>query len=71
MDEKQARPFLEWLRIRAAQLIDRYWRQVEDVAAALLERQTLSGKELRQVIQQSLGLLFADIVADGSSGPCR
>jgi hypothetical protein len=68
MDEKQAKPFLEWLRIRAAQLIDNYWRQVEDVAAAVLEQQKLSGKELRQVIQQSLGLLFADILPTAVRG---
>jgi hypothetical protein len=36
---------LQWLDLQAHQIVKRGWRQVCDVAQALLERQTLSGDE--------------------------
>lgn len=42
---------LKWLRERAANLINSRWRFVEAVAAALLEHRTLTGRQVRDVIQ--------------------
>ena len=44
----------QYLRTRARNLVNRNWRQVEDLAKALLERKTLSGQEAQEVLQASL-----------------
>lgn len=47
---EQTSAFLAWLHIRTRDIIHDRWRVVKSVAAALLERETLTGEELRQVI---------------------
>ncbi len=42
---------LEQLRSEARRLVGRLWPEIERIAAALLERGTLSGAELRQVCE--------------------
>jgi hypothetical protein len=42
---------LRWLQVRTEGLIETNWPEVEAVAAALLERGTLKGKEVLAVIQ--------------------
>lgn len=41
---------------RARQLVDARWELIEAVAAALLERETLSGSELGEVLDEAHGL---------------
>ena len=41
---------VRWLQIRAAGVVNNQWPYIEAVAAALLERKTLNGKEVREVI---------------------
>jgi hypothetical protein len=45
--------YLRWLEIVAREMIDQYWPQVEAVANELIEKRSLSGKELEDVIRAS------------------
>jgi ATP-dependent Zn protease len=47
---------LKWLRIRTRNqlLVPFYWRAVEDLAAALLEKKEMSSREARLIIQNSI-----------------
>jgi hypothetical protein len=47
----EAEALLDWLRIRAAGLVDRNWRQIQKVAAALSERGTLSGEQIEEILR--------------------
>lgn len=55
-DEREARAYLRWLNIRTQNLIAFAWPDVEAAARALLERKTLSGKELRDIVLRSSAL---------------
>jgi hypothetical protein len=41
--ERATDAYLKWLGIVAADLIETHWEDVESIAAALLERGTMSG----------------------------
>jgi hypothetical protein len=41
---------IEWLRVRASDLLDRYWHEVDAVAMALSRRLELTGAEVANVI---------------------
>lgn len=47
---EQATAFLAWLHIRTRDVIHGRWNVVERVAAALMDRETLSATDLREVI---------------------
>lgn len=49
-DEESA--YLSWLFIRARNLVEAHWPQITAVAAALLEQGTLTGRELRALLEQ-------------------
>jgi ATP-dependent Zn protease len=44
----------KYLEARARNLVNHRWRMVEDLAKALLERQSLTGKEVGDVLRASL-----------------
>jgi hypothetical protein len=49
-DADEAAAFAEWLRLRTSRFLNKTWFQVEAVAAALVDRQKLSGAQFRKVI---------------------
>ena len=51
---KEQDAYCEWLRLRTADLLGQLsiWDQVDAVTGALLERETLTGRQLRSVIQE-------------------
>jgi hypothetical protein len=51
-DEQMARAHLNWLQLRADRFVALEWRLVEAVAAALLDRGTLSAEEIENVIHE-------------------
>ncbi len=51
---EEATAMLRWLRVRAQGLVRRHWACVRAVATELLERSTLSGRDVRQVIEQEI-----------------
>lgn len=50
--------YLTWLRLKVRDYVNSqlFWSQVEAVADALLERETLTGAEVRRVARQALGI---------------
>ena len=53
----------EWLKIREEAtlvLVDRYWMDIRNVAAALLERRELTGRAVTRIIKTRLRLLEED-----------
>jgi hypothetical protein len=54
-DGEQTGPFCEWLRVRAKCLVTmHYWPLVEAVAAELLKRRRLTGKQVREIIRAAM-----------------
>jgi hypothetical protein len=55
-EEKEASHAFRYLQARARNLVSNpiNWRRIEDLAKALLERQTLTGKEVKKVLAGSL-----------------
>jgi ATP-dependent Zn protease len=51
-DARGAELLLDWLRHEAEQLVAIRWREIEVVAEALLRRRTLTGEEVRAVINE-------------------
>lgn len=51
-DDDEASAYMEWLRIRARNLVRSEWELVEVLAAALLDRKTLSGHQVRKVLRR-------------------
>jgi hypothetical protein len=56
--EERRDAYLEWLRLKVRDFVAHahFWIQVEAVAAALLERETLTGAEIRQICRRALRL---------------
>jgi hypothetical protein len=44
--EEEENAFIEWLDVKTRKILDLRWREVERIAAALVERKHLSGKEV-------------------------
>jgi hypothetical protein len=68
---ERARAFLKWLGLKtrdwlASRLV---WLQIEAVVAALLERQTLSGAEVRQVRMAAVLAAVPGIAGEGHQSP--
>lgn len=60
-DAAERRAYLRWLWQRARVLVERHWPMIEAVAAALVERRTLTGEEVRGVRRAvKLGLSAAN-----------
>ena len=55
MEGDLAAAFFEYRNLRARQLVEVNWKLIEAVAAALLERETLSGDECWAVIREAWG----------------
>ena len=53
-DAEEASAFVSWLWIRANNIVRARWRMVEILAAALLERETLSYKEAQTVLRDGV-----------------
>ena len=53
-EEKERNCAFKYLEARARNLVNHRWRMVEDLAKALLERQSLTGKEVGDVLRASL-----------------
>jgi ATP-dependent Zn protease len=53
-EEKERNCAFKYLEATARNLVNHHWRMVEDLAKALLERQSLTGKEVRDVLRASL-----------------
>ena len=49
-----AKFYRRYVEAKAKQLVDGWWRHIEAVAKALLERETLTGAELSRVILTDL-----------------
>jgi hypothetical protein len=54
--EDELEAHLAWLAIRARDLVELWWPQIEVVAEALIERQRLSGPDTRRVIRESMDI---------------
>jgi hypothetical protein len=48
-----AQKYLAYLEARAAKVVDDLWIDIKAVAKALLERETLTGREIRTVIRDA------------------
>jgi ATP-dependent Zn protease len=48
-----ARKYLAYVEARAAQVVDDLWADITVLAKALLERETLTGREIRAVIRKA------------------
>jgi ATP-dependent Zn protease len=48
--ENEAAALLDWCRHRATTAVNQNWRQIEAVAAALLDREKLSGAEINEIL---------------------
>jgi len=51
---RQTRMFLNWLHVRTEDLLKARWSCVKAVAAALLERNTLTGRQLTTVVLETM-----------------
>ncbi len=51
--EPETEVLLQWLALRTERLIEFYWSDVEAVARALLERRSLSARELEGVLRRT------------------
>jgi hypothetical protein len=52
-DEESATAYLKWLGMVARQSVEAQWRFIEKLAAALLDRESLSGSEILAVLMSS------------------
>jgi hypothetical protein len=52
-EERERNCAFKYLEARARNLVNRHWRMIEDLAKALLERQSLTGKEIARKLQAS------------------
>jgi ATP-dependent Zn protease len=52
--DRQAKAWRSQLRVRAQTLVNDRWAEIEKVAAALLERETLTGAQVGKIIRQEL-----------------
>jgi hypothetical protein len=52
-EERERNCAFKYLEARARNLVNDHWRMVEDLAKALLERQSLTGKEVGDVLRAS------------------
>lgn len=43
--------FIKWLDVKTRKILDLRWREVERIAAALVERKRLSGKEVAELFK--------------------
>ncbi len=50
-DQKETDAFARWLRIRCDRLVRVHWGEIKAVAEALLERKTLTGRQIARVIR--------------------
>jgi hypothetical protein len=48
-----AQEYHDFLEARAEQLVDEWWIEIEDVAAALLKYETMTGREIRAVMHKA------------------
>ena len=55
-DGAGATAFLHWLQLRADQLVEAQWRDIECVARALMKRKTMTGDEIVEVIDGEHGI---------------
>jgi ATP-dependent Zn protease len=56
-DTDGVRLLLGWLRHGTECLVQTRWREIEAIAAALLERKTLTGDEIREIINSLYGAI--------------
>jgi hypothetical protein len=42
--------FIKWLDVKTRKILDLRWREIERIAAALIERKHLSGKEIVELL---------------------
>lgn len=56
--DERRQAYLRWLQLKVRDWVNdsQFWRQVEAVAAALLERETLTGAEVDRIRRQALGI---------------
>ena len=61
--DEERNAYLRWLELRVRDFVafSQFWVQVESVAAALLERETLTGKEVDQIREQALGISITEL----------
>ena len=50
-DRAGAAAFLQWLEFCATRFVDTRWREIDRVARALMERNTMTGEEIVEVIE--------------------
>ena len=53
-EERERNCAFKYLEARARNLVNHHWRMIEDLAKALLKRQSLTGKEVGDVLHASL-----------------
>ena len=53
-EERERNCALKYLEARARNFVNRHWQMIQDLAKALLERQSMTGKEVGDVLRASL-----------------
>jgi ATP-dependent Zn protease len=51
--DEEVEAYLHWLTVRASNLIEFHWSEVEIVAGALSGKRTINGKEVRALIREA------------------
>lgn len=66
-DEREAQAYSKLLDIQTELMLKKRWRQVRDLAEALLFHGTLNRREIRQVLKDSMNVVFEEAKAERSS----
>ena len=61
--------YLAYLKVRAAEWVERLWPQIEIVANALIERRTLTGEEVEELMRTVRPIPPAPVIDASSEAP--
>jgi hypothetical protein len=51
VSDRQLQPYINWMWARTEDFVDLRWPEIEAVALALLDRRTMRGREIRDVVR--------------------
>jgi hypothetical protein len=54
-NNEEAEALLKWLRLKAKSTVEFYWPAIKALAAELVNRQKISGKEARPIMGKAMG----------------
>jgi hypothetical protein len=63
-----ARKYLAYIKARAARLVDYWWFDIEAIATALIERGTLTGAQIWEVIREARNRQLEELTASKTKG---